>query len=95
MVGSKPPLPAPTPTPQTSPKAGAGGGGVGNLCAHLLVDDGASQLLHVGQLRGGGQQHELAGQPDLDVEGDPRARGRDLGQQRWRRLQFQAAGGRR
>lgn len=67
----------------------------GTLRSHLLVHDGASQLLHMGQLGGCGQQHELAGQPDLDVEGDPGARGRDMGQQRWRRLQFQAAGGQR
>lgn len=47
---------------------------------HLLVHDGTGQLLHMSQLGGGGQQHELAGQPDLDVKGDPGARGRDLGQ---------------
>lgn len=57
-------------------------GAGGTLRTHLLVHDGASQLLHMGQLGGGGQQHELAGQPDLDVEGDPGTRGRDLGQQR-------------
>lgn len=64
-------------------------------CSHLLVHDGASQLLHMGQLRGGGQQHKFAGQTDLDVEGDPGARSWDLGQLWWRRLQLQAAGGRR
>lgn len=90
MPGSWPPLPAPPPPPDLSPSWLGG-----TLRSYLLVHDGASQLLHMGQLRGGGQQHKLAGQPDLDVEGDPGARSWDLGQLRWWRLQLQAAGGRR
>lgn len=90
MPSSWPPLPAPPPPPDLSPSQLGG-----TLRSHLLVHDGASQLLHMGQLRGGGEQHKLAGQADLDVEGDPGARSWDLGQLRWRRLQLQAAGGRR